>query len=570
MNAELVEIGVWGASWVMTYLAHSTCLMAGAWLWLRCRPQAGHAVREGLWKTALIGGLLTTPAQWVLNVGGPLNQLQLDLTALVGSKAIDAPGGAPDASGFLSLEATAKKESLSGLGQGDASAHAREIETTLLLVLEDETAADSGQIVAEDPVRTQVREFDESINAVAEAVPSAAAPLATPAWRQRLVSGFWLLLAGLAVLCTGIGLCRCLWQSALLRRRLSGAGELTCGPARELLDELCRLIPRRGGVRLLAAPDCAEPAAFGLFHWTIVLPSRAEVDLTPDELRSLLAHELAHLVRGDNWWLLASRLICSCCGFQPLNHLARREWQRSAEYQCDAWAVNRTGSRLALARCLTEVAGWRWQRPECAASLAATGRRAGLADRIERLVQGDRLVEPWQEFRTRRLVAGLALLAGLIACGPRISVTIAGHSDVTQPETSDASLVAAARVEPALDEPLRQEAARAEVYQQSPESGLENDRARQPREPAAQPGDPRQLLAELDAELQQLAKELEELRPLLDQAEPSEAAHRLAARLMQRAGEFRRIRAHLDPAPAPARGTRHLRSTKHVSRGVRE
>src|SRR5262249_23921782 len=154
-----------------------------------------------------------------------------------------------------------------------------------------------------------------------------------------------------------------------------------------LLDGLCRMLPRAPDVQLLSAPDDPEPAAFGLARWTIDLPQRAVRDLSKDELRSLLAHELAHLVRGDSLWLCVSRLICSCLAFQPLNQLARREWQRAAEFLCDSWAVSRTGTPLALARCLAEVAGWRLSGKPSAALLTATGRKSGLADRIERLVE---------------------------------------------------------------------------------------------------------------------------------------------------------------------------------------
>src|SRR5262249_15676602 len=155
------------------------------------------------------------------------------------------------------------------------------------------------------------------------------------------------------------------------------------GPARTLLDGLCRSAACKRQVRLLSAPRCDEPAAFGLFRWTIALPSRAERDLSVDELRALLAHELAHLVSGDSWCLLAGRVVCSFFGFQPLNPLARREWQRAAESLCDAWAIRRTGQPLALARCLTSVAGWQLPPAQCNASLCATGRGSCLVDRIE-------------------------------------------------------------------------------------------------------------------------------------------------------------------------------------------
>ncbi len=232
---------------------------------------------------------------------------------------------------------------------------------------------------------------------------------------------------GIALLAVILGIARCVWQTLLLRRKLADCPLVADGLARQLLDELCRHVPGLPQVRLISAMHDPEPAAFGIRQWTIVLPQRAAHDLPEAELRTLLAHELGHLVRGDSTWLLISRLVCSCLAFQPLNHLARREWQRAAEYLCDGWAVSRTGTPLALARCLTEVAGWRRSGEASAAILAATGRKSGLADRIERLVEAADLSETWNELRDRRrtLLAGGVVLGLVVWCAPRVQLAVA-------------------------------------------------------------------------------------------------------------------------------------------------
>ena len=48
-------------AWVLTYLVHSTILLAGAWL--ATRRVKSHGVRETLWKTALFGGFITATLQ---------------------------------------------------------------------------------------------------------------------------------------------------------------------------------------------------------------------------------------------------------------------------------------------------------------------------------------------------------------------------------------------------------------------------------------------------------------------------------------------------------------------------
>ena len=54
-------------AWIVTYLLHSTILVLGAWLLERRwadRPER----MSGVWKTALVGGLLTASLQIGLGV----------------------------------------------------------------------------------------------------------------------------------------------------------------------------------------------------------------------------------------------------------------------------------------------------------------------------------------------------------------------------------------------------------------------------------------------------------------------------------------------------------------------
>ena len=60
MNAELI-------SWLLTYALHSTLLLGAAWLVTRYWVHA-HSVREVIWKTALIGGLITASLQVGLGI----------------------------------------------------------------------------------------------------------------------------------------------------------------------------------------------------------------------------------------------------------------------------------------------------------------------------------------------------------------------------------------------------------------------------------------------------------------------------------------------------------------------
>lgn len=492
MPAEPDSAGIVCLSWAATYLVHSTALVAAVWLFLKLHRKVGHAFREILWKTALVGGVLTASCQMLLIPGQRIGDLSFTLERPSASPAA-APEGGPQALIARDERSRAPSESIEGPSQDDQS----ELDAHEIWVLTD--AGPAGDPPASDrlpPVENKTRLAAANAGGV-----------------RRSGAGV-LLIATLLALSIPIclGCFNCLRQTLSLRSRLAACSVVTEGLPRQILDELRLSIPRAPEVVLLAAPGDAEPSAFGLHRWTIILPERAVSDLSPDELRALLAHELAHLARGDALWLACSRLACSLFAFQPLNHLARREWQRAAEFLCDNWAVSRTGAPLALARCLATVAEWRVVPRATAASLAATG-RSGLVDRIERLLDARPRSESWNDWRARPagLLLTAALLIGLIAAAPRVQLVWAA-APVNARAGAELKTGVAAGV-----------AAAPDVL---PSSGLSAESSAVPEDvsstaaagpvPSAESALViRGLLASLDRELEALEAELDDLQPLL-------------------------------------------------------
>ena len=180
------------------------------------------------------------------------------------------------------------------------------------------------------------------------------------------------------------------------------------------------LSPPRRGAR--GQDTITEPFACGVFRWTIVLPAGIERELSQAELKALLAHEVAHLVRRDPWWLWLGEVLCTCLAFQPLNFLARRRWQQAAEMLCDDWAVERQVSATSLASCLTRIAEGRLDRRAAQMGLSAVGHSGSLTQRIEWLLRTGRATEPKRP-RGRTLATLLTFAAGLFVgmYGPRLS-----------------------------------------------------------------------------------------------------------------------------------------------------
>ena len=105
-------------------------------------------------------------------------------------------------------------------------------------------------------------------------------------------------------------------------------------------------------------------------------------------LEAALAHEMAHLRRRDNEWRIASRIAAIVGWLQPLNRLAMRRLDESAELACDSWAATATGLRRELA-CSLEDCATRLSSPrqDMAFTIGMAATRFALLERVTRLLE---------------------------------------------------------------------------------------------------------------------------------------------------------------------------------------
>ena len=210
------------------------------------------------------------------------------------------------------------------------------------------------------------------------------------------------------------------------RLRLALADRRDVGPS--LVAGALRHLLAEGGVRravMLSTSDALQaPAAIPGDE--IVLPTRALRELSLAEQEGVLAHELAHVVRRDTLWLQLAAWIERLAWFQPLNRVARRQLQYSAEFAADAWAVAVTRQPLRLAQALARVAEWVAPDGASHASLAPGADGSPLIERVRRLTspRGER---EWSGHRAARIAM---LAAAVVAMGflPRIQLS-GGHEE---------------------------------------------------------------------------------------------------------------------------------------------
>lgn len=282
---------------------------------------------------------------------------------------------------------------------------------------------------------------------------------------------------------------------------------------------LVQLLTRMGldrRVDLLVSGPISEPVAFGLWRWEIVLPENLEQRLTDDELASLLGHEIAHLVRGDVVWVHIGRFLTTALAWQPLNFLARREWQTESEFLCDDWATRRSVDSVVLARCLTLVADWRTDHSSGVIALPIGGQRSHLTERIERLLQTTSDDRHPRFFPRALLSLAFCLTGGTLAVsGPSVRPA---ESTIAAAE-ADANPMA----ELAIDD--------TDQFEISNVSGKAVALVSARQEVLAELD---QVSAELALEVALLTEELATLSPLLDRASDDPQVEEAARRLLER------------------------------------
>ena len=149
------------------------------------------------------------------------------------------------------------------------------------------------------------------------------------------------------------------------------------------------------------------PTVIGWLRPVILLPAGALAGLTPQQLESLLVHELAHIRRYDYLVNLLQTTVETLLFYHPAVWWVSQQVREEREHCCDDLAVAICGDVLIYARALAELEQIRTVSPQLA--VAANG--GSLLRRIQRLIgspsRSPRRVTSW--------VAGLLAMVTLFA-----------------------------------------------------------------------------------------------------------------------------------------------------------
>jgi beta-lactamase regulating signal transducer with metallopeptidase domain len=249
-------------------------------------------------------------------------------------------------------------------------------------------------------------------------------------WGPGSVSGLWTIwLAGVLVLTARL----IVGSLSLTRlvRRASEAPDPIVRDCREVADCLgCR-----GSVHVRLTKDIATPCLAGLWRPVLLLPERECHDARPDDLRAILAHELAHARNHDVAWNLVAHLASILLWFHPLAWRIRAAHVAACDAVCDAVAADLLGDVISYGRTLARLAvRAAWPAPAHGLAMART------SDVRRRLEALNRRV-----FRTplswRRVMPAFVVGSVLLVCIGGFGFTRAEQA-ATTPKSSNADKLA--------------------------------------------------------------------------------------------------------------------------------
>jgi beta-lactamase regulating signal transducer with metallopeptidase domain len=133
------------------------------------------------------------------------------------------------------------------------------------------------------------------------------------------------------------------------------ADDTMLSQVRDVILDLSRRMNLRWPVSLVVSDKVSGPGIVGTFWPTLLMPPAMLTGVPVEQLRIVIAHELAHAKRFDFLVNLIQLLVESFLFFNPAVWWLSRQIRIEREACCDAAAVAATGSAVPVARTLLDI-----------------------------------------------------------------------------------------------------------------------------------------------------------------------------------------------------------------------
>lgn len=245
-------------------------------------------------------------------------------------------------------------------------------------------------------------------------------------------------------------------RSRILRR----SRPLESEEYQSLTFRLCERLHLRRPVRLAISSSVSGPIAWSFPHPTVILNADA-VNWKPGEVRLALTHELGHIRRRDDVWMLVSSLVVAFHWFNPLAWLARERLILDADHACDGYVVNSGADSTDYASFMLAVARQCSTIKMPMVTGAEIFSRKQLEERIMTIQN-----EVVRSVRVRRSLVRFAWVLALAISIPVAAARLAGSSD--SPDTAKHEPGVQAEQYPAPDSFVRMDEAPEPVSMPNP------------------------------------------------------------------------------------------------------
>lgn len=201
----------------------------------------------------------------------------------------------------------------------------------------------------------------EPVEAASQATSTVPSQVAAPAVNLRSVPTRYLSIAG-TILCgvwlLGIGATSVRGVTGLirLRRWLKSTSPVEDEELLAAARGAARRMGLAAGVSVHESQALVAPVTLGLFRPRIVVPTGLASTLSPQLLKAVLLHEVAHVARRDLWVGLLQQLAQMVYWWNPLVHAASRQLADCREQICDDIATGDLAEPRTFAAALLEIA----------------------------------------------------------------------------------------------------------------------------------------------------------------------------------------------------------------------
>lgn len=227
--------------------------------------------------------------------------------------------------------------------------------------------------------------------------------------------------ASLLLLIWSIGTCVLLVRLLLGSHKVNRIRESAINFNHPALEEIIEDLRQSEGISkapIKVSKRVHSPVVVGALKPTVILPDKLLQRLDSQQIRSVLAHELAHVRQRDPFVGLVQRLVEAAYWPHPLVHVLNRDLVRAREEVCDNVALHSTPAPQYADTLLTVALGIGGVQPHPS--------MVGLMTkpwRLEERVRG--LLDPRRRLNTTMNTRHLALMGIMLITGT--SVIAGGH-----------------------------------------------------------------------------------------------------------------------------------------------